>query len=112
MIDFPVEVIVVVVIDSWSDPSAKQISVGIGQVGKRIVAQYDVGLAKWQRLAKNVAKPWSWDGVVHRYRRTLPITLVCKKEKGFVTYDRSSQRTAKLIPHRIRLVSKDRLTSR
>src|SRR5262245_19622480 len=87
---------------SWTNPFGGEISRSIWCIGKRIVIQYQRRLRHVEPLQNDVAKVGRGDGCVQCLRSALAISLVSEKEKRLVLLDRSSDRTAKLVPDRVR----------
>src|SRR5437667_9532463 len=112
IIQFRVEVIVTQLIHSWTNPSGQRIRPCIRLVGKGVVTQQRIRLPEWQRLTEDVAKARGGNAVIECCRCVLAIPFVGEKEKGFITFDRPSQRAAKLVPYRVGFPAEDRLTGR
>ena len=90
IIQFRVDVIVILIAESGTNPPSQQSVWRIRLVGQRVVAQIDVGLGKWQRFAQSVAEERRGHVIRERRRGSLAVAFVREEEKCFIAQDPAS----------------------
>src|SRR5262245_12789428 len=98
--------IVLILLDSGSDPSCQKIVRTIRLIREGVIAQQQLCVRARKRSEKNVAEQRCghrrWWG--QRDGSALPIAFICGKEEQLVLLDWTAQRTTKLVPYGIGFV--------